>query len=253
MWMHGLLPEFPAQTYSGDYIDRHPKTGAILGQQGKRTKPGHLHTKKIKAVCTGCNNGWMSVIETKAKPSLERLIKGERIVLDQASLLDVARWATLKAIVSEHDKPETHVTPQADRTEFMQDGTIPSYFNLYILSHKCSSRSGYVRTTHTVSLAKDGPVPPLDGRTKNTQQISVILGSIMLHVNAARVDNFRIEDRLSMPAVEALRIWPLNRAPLTWPSPPVLTCEQMGEIAYSMERIAVLPEVRWADLPRSAG
>ena len=154
MWMHGLLPEFPQQTYSGEFIELHPKTGATLSEPGKRTKPGHLHTKKIKAVCTGCNNGWMSVLETQAKPSLERLIKGERAVLDRASLLHVARWATLKAIISEHDKPDTRVTPQADRTAFMQGGKIPAYFNLYILSHKCPSRSGYVRTSHTVSLAK---------------------------------------------------------------------------------------------------
>lgn len=190
-WMHRLLPEFAEQAYSGEFIEAHPKTGAV-SRRSKKTKPGHLHTKKVKAVCKNCNNGWMSVMEQDAKPSLEPLINGEIVSLDASMLALLARWAALKAIVSEHDQPRTHVTPQADRTLFMEAGTIPSYFNIYMVSHKCESRSGYVRTSHTVALTKDGPVPPLDGREKNTQQISFILGSVMLHINAARVDGFSV-------------------------------------------------------------
>lgn len=243
-WMHGLLPEFPERSYSGKIIDEHPKTGELIHYQ-KRVKPGHLHTKKIKAVCRSCNNEWMSAVESAAKPFLEPMIKGEYITLDASALAIVTRWATLKAIISEHDRPENAVTPQTDRTAFMEHGTIPSFFSIYILSHNCPARSGYMRRSQTISLTKDGPVPPLEGRQKNTQQISVILGSVFLYINAARVDNFRIEDWLPMPAVEAFRIWPTNRIPLSWPSLPVLTCKQIGDLAHSMDLISSLPQVRW--------
>jgi len=251
-WMHDLLPLGPEGTYSGEFIEEHPKTREV-GKRYKRVKPGELFTKKMKVVCGQCNNGWMSQLDEAAKPLLTPIIKGEAVTLDAAGLEIIARWATLKAIVSEHDAGSTFVTPIEDRKAFMGGGPIPAYFNIYLLSHKCASRIGYVRTSQVVALSPHGPQPPLDGRSKNTQQISVIFGSAMLHINAARVDGFRIEDRLHMPKVVERRIWPPNITPLSWPATPVLTCDQMRELAYAMERIMALPEAKWGgDLPQSA-
>ena len=244
-WMHDLLPVGPEGKYSGETIDEHPKTRAVSKHE-KRTKPGELYTKKIKVVCHECNNVWMSGIEDAVKPLLTPIIRGDPITLDLKDLELIARWATLKAIVSEHDNRHTEVTPQVERTAFMTNGIIPAYFNIYLLTHKCPSRIGYVRTSQAISLTMDGPVPPLEGRQKNTQQISVILGSAMLYINAARVDGFRVEDRLNMPSVVKLRIWPPNVAPLTWPAEPILTCDQMRNLAFTMEKIMALPEVKWA-------
>lgn len=239
-WMHDLLPVGPQGTYSGDFIDQHPKTKEVT-RHDRRVKPGELYTKKMKVVCRACNNEWMSGIEEAAKPILEPLIKGEKITLGAAQLEVLAKWATLKTIVCEHDVRGVEVTPQHDRTVFMAEGAIPPYFNIYLLSHESESRIGYVRTSHAVSLSPGEPIPPLDGRKKNTQQISVTLGQIMLHINAARVDGFSIEGRLEMPAVVGRRIWPPNVVPMTWPSEPVLTNKQMRELAYGMEKIAALP------------
>lgn len=243
-WMHELLPLGPEGKYSGETIDEHPKT-RIVSKHDKRTKPGELYTKKLKVVCQACNNEWMSRIDEAAKPLLTPIIKGEAVTLDRPSLEAVARWATLKAIVSEHDNRDTFVTPIEDRKAFMATGTIPPYFSIYLLSHESPSRIGYVRTSHAVSLTPDGPQPPLNGRSKNTQQISVILGSAMLHINAAHVDGFRIEDRLNMPKVVERRIWPPNVVPLSWPAAPILNNDQMRNLAYSMERITALPQVKW--------
>lgn len=195
----------------------------------------------------------MSGIEDAAKPFLTLIIKGEAVTLDAAQLELVAKWATLKAIVCEHDNRGTEVTPQADRTAFMTDGIIPAYFNIYLLSHNCASRVGYVRTSQTASMTNGAPLPPLEGRTKNTEQISVILGSAMLHINAARVDGFMIENNLNMPAVVGRRIWPPNVTPLTWPADPVISCDQMRDLAYAMEKIMALPRANWGgDLPATS-
>jgi hypothetical protein len=248
-WMHDLLPNGPEGTYSGEFIDRHPKTKAV-NRHDRRTKPGELYTKKMKVVCQSCNNEWMSGLETAVRPLLTPIIQGELLTLDAKDLEIIARWATLKAIVIEHGTSRTEVTPQEDRTAFKNDGTIPAYFRIYLLSHDCPSRIGYVRTSYAVALTADGPIPPLEGRQKNTQQISVILGNAMLLINAARVDGFQIEDRLFMPDVVSRRIWPPNVTPLTWPSPPILTSDQMRALAYSMERVSEQPQVKWGgDLP----
>jgi hypothetical protein len=127
----------------------------------------------------------------------------------------------------------------------MADRTIPAHFHIYLLTHSCASQIGYVRTSQTMSLTKNGPEPPLEGRQRNTQQISVILGSAMLFINSARVDGFKIEDAMSMPKVVPYRIWPPNVAPITWPSDTVLTCDQMRDLAYSMKKIMALPQAKW--------
>lgn len=251
-WMHDLLPIGPQGTYTGEIIDEHPKTREVT-RHDKRVKPGELYTKKMKVVCGTCNNEWMSGIEEAVKPLLVPFIKGDAITLDADQLKLVAQWATLKTMVCEHDNRGTEVTPQTDRTAFMADGVIPAYFNIYLLSHNSPSRIGYVRTSQTVSLTPDGPVPPLEDRRKNTQQISVILGSAMLHVNAARVDGFSIENNLDMPAVVSRRIWPPNIVPLTWPDDPILTGDQMRELAYAMDKIMAQPRANWGgDLPERA-
>ena len=243
-WMHKLLPLGTHGTYSGERIDEHPKTKTV-SRHDKQIKPGELFTKKMKVVCQLGNNGWMSVLEEAAKPLLTPLITGDHITLERDHLDILARWITLKTIVSEHDRRDTEVTPQVDRSAFSAVGKIPDYFNIYILTHKCESRIGYVRTSQTVSRTRDGPQPPLEGRQKNCQQLSIILGNSMIHVNAARVDGFRIEDNVTMPRVIARQIWPPNTAPLTWPAEPILTCDQMRSLAYTMEDIMADPKAKY--------
>lgn len=245
-WMHDLLPVGPQGTYSGDFIDQHPKTQEITDFR-RRVKPGELYTKKLKVVCAKCNNEWMSQIEDQAKPFLTPLIKGEQATLNAGQLEILARWATLKTIVCEHDVKGMEVTPAEDRAALMNEGIIPPYFSVYLFSHESPSLIGYVRTSHAVSLTKGEPVPPLEGRVKNVQQISVTLGKVMLQVNAARVDGFSIEGNFNMPAVISRRIWPLNDVPLTWPSEPILTGRQMRSLAFAMEKIAASPNVHFSD------
>jgi hypothetical protein len=242
--MHELLPRGPEGSYTGELIEENPKT-RIVSKRHKRTKPGELYTKKMKVVCQICNNEWMSRLDEAAKPVLSPIIRGEKVTLYANDLEIISRWAALKAIISEHDGGSAHVTPIDDRKKFMENGTIPPYFNIYLISHSSQSRIGYVRTSHCVSLTPDGPKPPLNGRSKNTQQISVILGSVMLHINAADLDDFKIEDRLHMPKVTDRRIWPPNLSSMSWPADPVLTNDQMRALAYSMERLTALPQVKW--------
>lgn len=72
-------------------------------------------TLKAGRVCSTCNNGWMSDLETSARPILLALVRGERTVasLSSAESTVVARWAaktifTLSASVQEQRVPSTH-------------------------------------------------------------------------------------------------------------------------------------------------
>ena len=86
-----------------------------------RNKPGHAWTKKIRVVCETCNNGWMSALETTAKPLLTPLITGTPCVISEADGLTIARWIVLKVLVGEHNIRGDAVATQAQRDAFLRD------------------------------------------------------------------------------------------------------------------------------------
>ncbi len=59
---------------------------------------------KLKRVCSTCNNGWMSELETEAKPILGPIVQDLSIQLDLEDQTKIARWAFKTAIVLEGTK-----------------------------------------------------------------------------------------------------------------------------------------------------
>lgn len=68
------------------------------------TGPMHMRTirksfnEQVQGPCGPCNNGWMSVLENKAKPLLQQMFHGDRILLSELDQATVATWA-LKTVV----------------------------------------------------------------------------------------------------------------------------------------------------------
>ena len=59
---------------------------------------------KPKGVCSTCNNGWMSELETEAKPTLGPIVQDLSIQLDLEDQTKIARWAFKTTIVLEGTK-----------------------------------------------------------------------------------------------------------------------------------------------------
>lgn len=58
-----------------------------------------------KCVCAGCNQGWMSNIESAAQPIVTPMIEDQGVTLDTADQEKVAKWLGLKAIVAQRVLP----------------------------------------------------------------------------------------------------------------------------------------------------
>lgn len=65
-----------------------------------------------KCACADCNNGWMSSIEAAAMPILRPVIEGSggagKLTIEEARIIAV--WITLRAMVSDSQKPENSRT-----------------------------------------------------------------------------------------------------------------------------------------------
>jgi hypothetical protein len=66
-----------------------------------KVREGRAVSKKLRNTCLKCNNGWMHAIEDEAKPSLEKLIRNESIVLDQEAQQKLASLISLVTIRAE--------------------------------------------------------------------------------------------------------------------------------------------------------
>ena len=176
------------------------------------------------------------------------MITGEPLVMDFEQMAVVARWVTLKAIVAEHSGKRVVLTPRADRIAFKERGKIPAYFNIYIANHNMVDAAGYARHTRDLRLNGLTYDPPLFDATCNVQTISLMLGRVFVHLNAARVANFSIESRYAIPTFYGnSRIWPVQHDEMVWPRRPLLDRSGMAMISGSLATLQSAANVIWVD------
>ncbi len=67
---------------------------------GKSFKSSELN-HKARLVCADCNNGWMSDVESHAKPVLLPLLRGRSVTLDADDQTILRAWIVLRAMILE--------------------------------------------------------------------------------------------------------------------------------------------------------
>lgn len=100
-WMGRMLPDHGTGTHE-----------RFSTRKETITWPGDPFTQTVKCVCYPCNTGWMSDLETRAKPHLERPFMGRSTTLFAESQRMLARWAVKTALmiacgVTEDARPRT--------------------------------------------------------------------------------------------------------------------------------------------------
>ncbi len=76
--------------------------------------------QKVGVVCHGCNNTWMSQLETDAAPILTPMVSGAAAVMDLTKPMQqtVATWATKTAFMFEHLHPANRIVPDREYHRF---------------------------------------------------------------------------------------------------------------------------------------
>lgn len=242
-----MAPLLPTGTQLGEkVISNHPIHGESIDREVSR--PAEMTTRKMRVVCATCNSGWLNRLEAAARPHLTKMVQGKRFMLSPDDQLAVARWCAAKVMMAEHGPSIEPVTPPADRAAMSQELKIPDYFRIYLGAHSCAAQLGYIRRTSTVSLARNGrwPIPKLEGMRRNVQQVSFLIGKAFVHVNAARVQDFAIEDRFKFPIVhQHMRFWPPTGNRRKWPGEAALTFDQLRVLSNSWEIVTRSKGVAW--------
>ncbi len=77
----------------------------------------------VGVVCERCNNGWMSELESQAKPYLEPMLRGHGRALHQAGIETLATWALKTSMMVEHlHGAKRHVIPAEEYAYLFEHG-----------------------------------------------------------------------------------------------------------------------------------
>lgn len=235
-WSEWLAP-YIAVDATGNISEFHATEGKQPQTlQRKTERPGGVVTKKIRAVCQRCNNGWMSALESSVKPTVLAVLEGRRTNLTESEVSAVALWAVVKTIVGEHASQGIALTPSSDRFLVHVNKTPPSYFRVFLGLHIDPSQAAYVRHSTTISLTKTGPEPPLaDDVQRNIQLVCFLVGRLAICVTAARVSGFNAAT--IDPPANMLRLWPSPAPNLDLGMVAALDREGLSTAASGLDRL----------------
>jgi hypothetical protein len=117
-------------------------------------RPGRLFTLKNRVVCRSCNNGWMSKVESDAKPIILKMTEEKSCKISQEEIRTFCFWVAMKVVTAEHAErgEPLEVTPPYERLLMMEQREMPSYFNVFIGTHSTGHNSAWLRNSWTLAL-----------------------------------------------------------------------------------------------------
>lgn len=212
---------------------------SVTGQAvTRRITSANLIVRRV--VCGTCNSGWMSRLQTSAKPLLERMILGSSITVRTHAQLVIIAWATMTAMVMDFS-PLPMPGPmysQDERSRFYRDRQIPAGTTVW-LGHRAALPDtevlGWQIDGFLIAL-KGQPRPDIEGH--NVFINTGVFGHLVLQLLVQRPDSglpdiSRITDDLWSDRTVHLDARPLET--VSWPPRRPL---EAGDMESFLERWA---------------
>lgn len=147
-WLRDYVPHWSKErTQQTSVLDEAPYTV---------TKAGAVNSQQLRIVCQQCNGGWMSGIQSSAKPVLVPALKGFWPLTDEKSYQALAAWAALFTIVAEYKHKASMGITQEERTRFKgSNGAITEHWNLAVGWYSGSENAAYSHVNVDLALVGD--------------------------------------------------------------------------------------------------
>ncbi len=206
------------------------KHGAVMTTPSHTSKKrnGNLARRTVRNVCIECNGGWISVVENKAKPFLEKMIKGENIALTEEQQECVALALVIITIMKEYTNPyrDGIVIPRSQLRHIKDTLSIPEG---WLISVGLISRFEVSRSRqHYSRVARDAK--QIDSGLRNLFT-TVVLGHLIFQ-SVVFID---FSFSFTWHETHWLKIWPCSSAVENWRyNLAAFENENFSEIANSM-------------------
>ncbi|SRR6266446_3354855 len=194
--------------------------------------------QKIDTVCAPCNNGWMSALENKSKPTIACMFEDLTIPLDHQQQTVLSNWAVKTAMVLDSIKntetnPHFYLKPET--IIFRKQRIIPDRIRIWIGRCSLSSLGAF-----GTDLAVVGPDQSRIGIATAT---TIVVGHFAVQVCSMRVnpehqgkDVNDIEPKRGDWNNMLVQIWPVAKQSVMWPPNVTFTNSGPRSIATLMGR-----------------
>jgi hypothetical protein len=236
-WLNGVIPRDPREeqghTQSLTKINLSSPSGAVIQPELQHHR-GPPRARKIRKICATCNSGWMSRLESAAKPTLSALILRKTQCLSQIDQQSLAAWTVMISIVAEYTDIPTQSIPDEQRQYLKDNGVPPDGWNIWIgtyVGDKWRQRYrhlGHVVISKNALNALSATLPHY-----NTQFSTFVIGSLLIHAASTTVRNLIPVFKASVDR-RLEQIWPLNKQFVTFPTATVLSDDDADYIANAL-------------------
>jgi hypothetical protein len=158
----------------------------------------------VRAVCVPCNGGWMSSIESHAKPILQDLIYARGRMLDPGEQRSLATWAFLKACVFDELHPQERVVPAEHRRRFVTYRQPPATgVAIWLGTYEALEVGHYAY--QGLKLGREGLPEPEE---PNIYVVTITIGALIVQVAGSLLPDLRVDDVPFPPELHLAKIWP---------------------------------------------
>jgi hypothetical protein len=238
-WLRELFPRSPlhVHTYGITTWGVGSRPGAPVTV--RKPKQGHVTTRQVRVVCRKCNNEWLSRLETRAKPLLLALLRGERFALGPAEQLLLSTWAAKTCMTAEFIDRTKIAIPQEDRTHLM--GTLsPPHIGWWIWVAGNQGVEWEAAINHFSGRLHQPPVPREAAEVVNLQSTTLGIGRLLIFAISTSFPG--ADFGLTNARVAELQpIWPLRPATILWPPHRLLPDSEIDIIARNAARAFGVP------------
>lgn len=165
-----MKPNLPTRNDRGHLIFRPGDKGAPRGRPGTLNLKGDFRSHKLRVVCAPCNNGWMSVLQSDARPVLEPIIRGAKRKLSADEVRVLAAWVTMFVMVYEFSDPEVIGISEAQRIAFKADAAPQECWAIWMAPY----RGDNLPAAHTaMELVDSKALDPIEAARRDPAQITL--------------------------------------------------------------------------------
>jgi hypothetical protein len=242
-WLRVLFPRSPADTHNSRTTTwGKARDGKLYAMPAVKEHQGHSGSKKVKYVCQGCNNGWMSRLENRTRPILMKLIQGipHRISTFDQQIL--ASWVAKTIIVAEFVYPDHTSIAAVERLRMYAATEVGDNWSIWIADYRGYYWRNLAIGHHMCALGPSLTAKPPDPALiapPDTQFTSIGMGHLFIQAASTTTGiKFGPDDDST---TDLRRIWPATGNDIAWPPVGMLDDRKADFVANSLARITGLP------------
>jgi len=214
-WAQKIVPSTVTQyeVRTGSFQTYVPNTN--VENPSVMIKAGSVAARRPRNTCISCNGGWMRSIEEHAKPYIEALMAGNRVLLEPAHQYAVATFLCLVTTRIDASAKIAHPIPVSDHHHLIQNREPGPSWKIWIMRFIDGDGSDYWYNQFPMAM-KAFPREMLETLSpqqlsarpedSNTQVTTIVVGRLCAHLFSTTV----YDDFTGYVEPAMTQVWPIN-------------------------------------------